>query len=344
MRIDIHGHYTTAPPQLDAFRGRQLTDVNKPRKRAMKIGDEEITASLAANFRAMDERGIDLVLFSPRASGMGHDYGDVLTSRYWTEVNNDLIHRVCQLHPDRFAPVCQLPQSPLAPPEAWLPELERCVTELGFVGCNINPDISGGLQPFTPSVADEYWYPLWEKMVELDVPGMLHASSTRNPAMHLNGSHYLAWDHAVVVELAASRVFEDFPQLKLIVPHGGGGVPFQFNRHRALHIAQKDAPFEDAVRRIHFDTSVYDPDSLEMMIRKVGSANVLFGTEMFGTAKGADPATGRGFDDVGGMLDELAKSGAVTSQDLEAIYSGNALRLFPRLAERWARTNEEVGV
>jgi len=328
MRIDIHGHYTTAPPQLDAFRGRQITDINKPRKRAMKISDDEISQSLQANIQAMDERGIDLVLFSPRASGMGHDFGDALTSRYWTEVNNDLIRRVCALYPRRFAPVCQLPQSPLAEPARWLPELERCVTDMGFIGCNINPDISGGLKPFTPSLADRYWYPLWEKLTELEIPGMIHASSTHNPAFHLNGSHYIAWDYGAAIELCASSVFDDFPTLKLIIPHGGGGVPYQFNRHRALHVAQRNRPFEEAIRRLYFDTSLYDPDSLDMLVRKVGPANILFGTEMFGTAKGADPLTGRGFDDVGWMIEQ---DQGLDHAEREAIFCGNALAVYPRL-------------
>lgn len=328
MRIDIHGHYTTAPPQLDAFRGRQITDINKPRKRPVKITDDEIEQSLQPNFRAMDERNIDLVLFSPRASGMGHDFGDALTSRYWTEVNNDLIARVCSMYPRRFAPVCQLPQSPLSPPGDWLPELDRCVTEMGFVGCNINPDISGGLAPFTPSLADKYWYPLWERMTELDVPGMIHASSTHNPAFHLNGSHYIAWDYGAVVELCASDVFDDFPTLKLIIPHGGGGVPYQFNRHRALHVAQQDRPFEEAIRMLYFDTSLYDADSLRMLRTKVGAQNIMFGTEMFGTAKGVDPLTGRGFDDVGWMLEQ---DESLTERESEAIFAANALAVFPRL-------------
>lgn len=328
MRIDIHGHYTTAPPQLDAFRGRQITDINKPRKRVMKISDDEISQSLQANIQAMDERGIDLVLFSPRASGMGHDFGDALTSRYWTEVNNDLIRRVCALFPRRFAPVCQLPQSPLAEPAQWLSELERCVTEMGFIGCNINPDISGGLQPFTPSLADRYWYPLWEKLTELEIPGMIHASSTHNPAFHLNGSHYIVWDYGAAIELCASSVFDDFPTLKLIIPHGGGGVPYQFNRHRALHVSQGNRPFEEAIRQLYFDTSLYDPDSLHMLVRKVGPANILFGTEMFGTAKETDPLTGRGFDDVGWMIEQ---DQGLDHAEREAIFYGNALAVYPRL-------------
>jgi 4-oxalmesaconate hydratase len=212
-----------------------------------------------------------------------------------------------------------------------LPELTRCVEDLGFVGCNVNPDISGGLQPFTPSLADEYWYPLWERLVELDVPCMIHASTTNNPAFHINGAHYIAWHYTAVVELCASRVWQEFPTLKVIIPHGGGGIPFQWNRHRALHVLQNAAPFEEAVRHLYFDTSVYDADSLEMLVRKVGERRVLFGSEMFGTALSRDPQTGRGFDDIIPMLESMP---GVTAQGRAAILADNALRVFPRLANR----------
>ena len=126
---------------------------------------------------------------------------------------------------------------------------------------------------------------------------MVHASATRNPALHMNGAHYIAQDHAAVVELCMSAVFDDFPTLALVIPHGGGGIPFQFNRQRALHMLQGKTPFEEAVRHLYFDTAVYDADSMEMLIRKIGPANVLFGSEMFGTAKARGPQTGRPFDD-----------------------------------------------
>src|SRR5205807_782660 len=91
-----------------------------------------------------------------------------------------LLHRVCGLYPDNFIGVCQLPQSPGVPPDNCIDELERCVNELGFVGCNLNPDPSGGHWT-APPLTDRYWYPLYEKMVELDVPAMVHVSSSCNP-------------------------------------------------------------------------------------------------------------------------------------------------------------------
>jgi 4-oxalmesaconate hydratase len=166
-------------------------------------------------------------------------------------------------------------------------------------------------------------------MVELDVPGMIHASSTRNPAVHLNGSHYIAQHYAAVVELCASDVFDDFPSLRLIVPHGGGGIPFHFNRSRALHVAESRRPFEEMVRHLYFDTAVYDADSLEMLIRKIGVDNVLFGSEMFGTAKTRDAASGRYFDDILGDISALDLS----AEDRLKLLSGNALKVFPRAAK-----------
>jgi 4-oxalmesaconate hydratase len=157
---------------------------------------------------------------------------------------------------------------------------------------------------------------------------MVHASSTRNPAMHLNGSHYIAQHYAAVVELCSSPVFTDFPELRLIVPHGGGGVPFHFNRTRALHVAESLPPFEESVRNLYFDTAVYDADSLAMLVRKIGADNVLFGSEMFGTAKTRDAQTGRFFDDI---LDDV-RGLDLSDDELTKILSGNALRLFPRAA------------
>ncbi len=110
MIVDVHAHYTQASAKLDAYRGRQVGSQNKPVKGSLGISDDEIVASLQGNIRQMRDRGIDRLMFSPRASGMGHDFGNELISRYWTEANNDLIGRVCKLFPEQFSPVGQLPQ------------------------------------------------------------------------------------------------------------------------------------------------------------------------------------------------------------------------------------------
>lgn len=329
--IDIHGHYTTAPPELDAFRGRQMSSMNRPNKPPLKLSDEKIVASMQGHIEQMDERGTDVVFFSPRAASMGHDVGSALISLYWTQTTNDLIKRVTDLFPDRFIPVCSLPQTPGVSPKNCVEELERCVKDLGFVGCNVNPDVSGGIPPFTPPLSSEWWYPLWEKLVELKVPAMIHASSTQLENLHVNGSHYIAQDYAAVVELCMSNVFDDFPDLKLIVPHGGGSIPFQWRRNRSLWILENKRPFEEMVKNLYFDTSVYDDDSIEMLVRKMGVDNVVYGAELFGTAMAIDPKTGKYFDD---NIEYVRKIAWLTEADKTKIFEQNAYKLFPRAKAR----------
>src|SRR6266702_3247961 len=189
MIIDIHGHYTTAPAGLDAYRGSQISQLGNPVKGKLNVSDDQIRETIEnSQLRIQRERGTDVTLFSPRASGMGHHFGNALISRYWSETCNELIHRVCQLFPGNFVGVCQLPQSPGVSPASCVAELERCVSEFGFVGCNLNPDPSGGYWT-DPPMTDRYWYPLYEKMVELDVPGMIHVSASCNPNFHATGAH-----------------------------------------------------------------------------------------------------------------------------------------------------------
>src|SRR6185503_17045161 len=148
MIIDCHGHYTTAPKGLQAWRDDQLAGLKAARPAAkgrLDISDDEIRESLEhAQLKLQRERGTDVTIFSPRASAMAHHIGDAVTSLHWTEHCNDLIDRVCRLYPKNFVPVCQLPQTPSDPLANCLAELERCVNERGFIGCNLNPDPSGG--------------------------------------------------------------------------------------------------------------------------------------------------------------------------------------------------------
>ena len=220
--IDCHGHYTTAPKALPAWRTRQLAGEDPG---ALVISDDEIRASIeGAQLKQQQERGADLTLLSPIAGQMGHHLGTPQTSVTWSRACNDLIHRVTTLFPHNFVGVCQLPQSQEGPIEPCLEELRRCVTELGFVGCNLNPDPSGAYWK-APAMTDRYYYPLYEAMVELDVPAMVHVSSSCNPAVHHVGAHYLNGDTTAFMQFLLGDLFRDFPALRLIIPHGGGPCP-----------------------------------------------------------------------------------------------------------------------
>jgi 4-oxalmesaconate hydratase len=338
MIIDCHGHYTTAPGALQAYRQAQLDGLADPARRPGRadlsgITDDEIRASLeGAQLKLQRARGTDLTIFSPRASAMGHHIGDEATSLDWSVACNDLIHRVCSLYPANFVGVCQLPQSPGVPPLNSARELERCVTELGFIGCNLNPDPSGGHWD-TPPLTDRHWYPLYEKLVELDVPAMVHVSASCNPCFHATGAHYINADTTAFMQFLTSDLFIDFPGLRFIIPHGGGAVPYHWGRYRGLAQDMKRPPIEEALfGNVFFDTCVYHQPGIELLLKVVPADNILFGSEMVGAVRGIDPRTGHHYDDTKRYLDALP----LTEADRHKIFHGNALKVYPRLAARLA--------
>ena len=333
MIIDCHGHYTTAPRQLEGWRRSQIQALDgssAPPKRAdLAIGDDELRESLEkAQLRLQRERGTDLTIFSPRAMAMSHHIGKAETSQEWSRLCNDLIHRVCTLYPRNFAPVCQLPQSPGVPPANCIPELERCVGELGFIGCNLNPDPSGGHWK-DPPLTDRWWYPLYEKMVELDVPAMVHVSASCNPCFHAVGAHYINADTTAFMQFLTSDLFRDFPTLKFIIPHGGGAVPYHWGRYRGLAQDMARPPLKDSLlKNVFFDTCVYHQAGIDLLLKVIPVENILFASEMVGAVRGVDPETGFYFDDTKRYID--AASG-LSAEDRHQIYEGNARRVFSRL-------------
>ena len=336
MIIDCHGHYTTAPKALEAWRKQQIEDLGKPghvpSKGALSISDDEIRASLeGAQLRIQRERGTDVTIFSPRAMGMSHHIGNETTSRHWSEHCNDLIHRVCTLYPANFVGVCQLPQSPGVSPKGCIPELERCVKDLGFIGCNLNPDPSGGYWT-DPPLTDKWWYPLYEKMIELDVPAMIHVSASCNPNFHGTGAHYINGDTTAFMQCLASDLFKDFPTLRFVIPHGGGAVPYHWGRYRGLaQDMQKPLLKEHLLKNVYFDTCVYHQPGIDLLTKVIPVENILFASEMVGAVRGIDPETGHYYDDTKRYNDSIEW---LAPGDREKILHRNAAKVYARFASR----------
>jgi 4-oxalmesaconate hydratase len=330
MIIDCHGHYTTAPAAHTAWRDAQLAafEAGRAEPRYPAISDDEIRATVeTSQLRLMAERGIDMTVFSPRASAMGHHVGDEGVSARWAQVSNDLVARVVQLYPDHFIGVCQLPQSPGVPIARSVAELRRCVEELGFVGCNLNPDPSGGHWTAAP-LTDRSWYPMYEAMVELDVPAMVHVSAVTNANFHATGSHYLNADTTVFMQLLQAELFADFPELRLVIPHGGGAVPYHWGRFRGLaDMLERPAPQDALMRNVFFDTCVYHQPGIDLLFDVIDVDSILFGSEMVGAVRGIDPQTGHHFDDTRRYIDALD----LAPDDRAKVFEGNARRVYPRL-------------
>ncbi len=333
MIIDCHGHYTTAPKPHDVFRDAQLAAFKNPALPAptrASISDDEIRASIEANqLKLQKERGADLTVFSPRASTMAHHLGNEAVSQVWTRACNDLIKRVVDLYPENFVGVCQLPQSPGVPIANSVEELKRCIQDLGFVGCNLNPDPSGGHWT-APPLTDRQWYPFYQAMVELDVPAMIHVSGSCNPNFHATGAHYINADTTAFMQFIEGDLFRDFPTLRFIIPHGGGAVPYHWGRYRGLADMLKRPPLvEHVMKNVYFDTCVYHQPGIDLLFEVIDIDNILFGSEMVGAVRGIDPETGHYFDDTKRYIDHLTISAA----DKRKVFELNARRVYPRLDE-----------
>jgi 4-oxalmesaconate hydratase len=329
MIIDCHGHFTTVPKRFRDWRTAQVAAANDPLNGPALadavLTDDEIREGVGGGqLRLQQERGSDLTLFSPIAGLMSHHLGNERTSLDWARVSNDNVKRVTQLYPDNFVPVCQLPQSPGAPPANSIPELRRCVEELGFVGCNLNPDPTGGYWTGKP-MTDREWYPLYEAICELDVPAMIHVAASCNPNFHGTGAHYLNADTSVFMQLLQGQVF---PSLRFIIPHGGGAVPYHWGRYRGMSLEIAERPLEGLLDNVFFDTCVYHHPGVELLTKVIPTSNVLFGSEMIGAVRGRDPNTGEYFDDTKRYVDACE---FLSDADRAAIFEGNARRVFPRL-------------
>jgi len=254
-----------------------------------------------------------------------------------TQEINNIVACSVRLHPDRFVGIGALPQAAGSPIDVCLEEMDRCVRDLGFIGFKINPDPGEGALE-TPDMGQQYWYPLYEKMVELDVPGLIHGGPfrfSREPEL----GYFCTEQTVAAFAILRSRVFKDFPNLKLIVGHGGGYVPYQVGRARCFRLNERGRgapdplwePFEDTLRRLYFDTVLFDQEALELLLRICGVDRCMFGSDKPANGSVIDPRTGRSLNDVKPLIDSIAW---LTDADRHAIYEGNVRRVYSRLQGR----------
>ena len=149
-----------------------------------------------------------------------------------------------KMFPARFRAVAGRPQYRDSSPENTLAELEFRVKEQGFIGCLLNPDPTEGDGAPPPGLGEEFRYPLYEKLCELDIPALVHSAGSCQPRESYT-LKFISEESIAIISLMNSRVFERFPNLKLAVPHGGaqhiGAGNFRIGRVRTtLPIGRND--------------------------------------------------------------------------------------------------------
>lgn len=326
MIIDAHGHIVMPDELYRHFAELVSARANPVLRQDYRGPSDELLRKTTQNLiNIMDKVGTDLQFISPRPYMMAHSISPQRVSAEWNRSVNNVIARQVAMFPDRLRGVAGLPQFRDSSPANCVAELERCVKELGFVGCLLNPDPTEGDAPPPPGLGDRFWYPLYEKLVELDVPALIHSASSCCPRESYT-LKFINEESIAIISLLESNVFEDFPTLKIVVSHGGGAIPYQIGRFRAWNYRRKEAEtFDQKLRRLYFDTCNYSKKSLELLFEVVGVDNCLFGTECPGTGSVFDPETHRDFDNLKPVIEEIDW---LTAADRQKIFEANVRKVY----------------
>ena len=178
----------------------------------------------------MDDTGIEFALLSLNAPGIQRILDTDEAIRV-ARKGNDAIAEAMARHPDRYGGLAALP---MQDPDAASAELTRCINELGFKGAIVN----GFTQKDVPDSAIYYdipeYRPFWATVSELDVPFYLHPRmQIPSRAQNYEGHPWLMsapWGFAVEtsihsLRLCGSGLFDDFPNLKIVIGHLGEFIP-----------------------------------------------------------------------------------------------------------------------
>ena len=332
MIIDCHEH-VSAPVELWAYKASLLSHRGAHGRGKVNVTDDQIRHAVEEHKEAfphphmhyIDKVGTNIQLISPRPFQLMHSESQAILVQWFHEEVNNIIHRETQIYPDRFIGIAGIPTVAGQPLDMAINELERCVNELGFKGTLLNPDPyeNSGIHP--PALGDKYWYPLYEKLCDLDIPAHIHGTGSRSPREPYS-LRFINEETTAVFGLINSDVLKDFPELKIVVSHGGGAMPYQLGRFQAGSMRRPEGDrFIDGMNKLYFDTVLYTKEAIELLLKVVGPERALFGAECPGVGSKVNPETGREMDDIQPYFHEIE---FLTDADREKIFSENAKKVF----------------
>jgi len=326
MRIDIHNHFypTRFLKQLEnvgSTVGITIETDDWGRQILVQHGNRLVTITPPMNnvnkrIEDMDQSGFDmqiLTLSAPSVDIFPVEIGETLA-----KVVNDEIARICQEDPDHFMAFATLP---FIDPDRTVKELERCIDALGFKGACMGTNINGmGLD-------DQILYPFYERMADYDLPIHIHP---RAPADKETYKDYrlvpmIGFEMELciaVVRLIMGGVMERFPNLKFIVSHLGGALPYLAERIQNCYEAYPECqenislPAKDYLKRFYYDTVSFFEPALMCAYSFLGARRLILGSD---------------YPHVIGDIREAVTSIEhldIPQTDKEMIYSANILRLI----------------
>ena len=305
FRLDLEPTLAFATDQTRDINRRQREDVSE----RMTVASRRIVD--------MDAAGIDVQALSP-APTQYYYWLDPELGREASRMVNDDIAAIAAADPRRFVAMGTVP---LQDARLAVEELRRCVHELGMRGIEINSNVCG------EELASSRLAPFFAAAEDLGVLLFLHplgfSQGERLARHYLNNVIGNPLESTLAVShLIFEGVFERHPRLCMCVAHGGGYLPGYSGRMEHAHGARDDCrlhidkPPSEYLKRLYFDTVLFDPEYLAYLVRRFGSDHLLLGTDYPYDMAEADP--------VGFVL----SAPGLTADDHTRICGDNAARLL----------------
>ena len=160
----------------------------------------------------------------------------------------------------------------------------------------------------------------------MDIPAHIHPTGSRADRSPYS-LHFINEETIAVFNLVNSDVLTDFPDLKIVVSHGGGAIPYQLGRFEAGSINPGSTKkFSEGMRKLYYDTVLYTEGALRLLIETVGVDQCLFGSECPGVgSKKLEPGHEHTMDHI---APTIAKFDFLSDADKKKIFEDNARRVF----------------
>jgi aminocarboxymuconate-semialdehyde decarboxylase len=313
MNVDFHvhmldGHVFRASTNKTVFTGFGAAPAPAPRPGPAALLERMMRPE--AVLEDMDARGIDVAVVTASTVLQGTSWADPQTDLELCRRCNHTVAEWAAKYPRRFVASFVLP---LQSPELALKELDSNVRV-------VNAGSSyGGVY-----LGDPVYHPFWEAVNELGITVWIHPEGVRDPWFQ----RYALWNSAgqsieeakVMASLVYEGVMHRFPELKVVIAHGGGYFPHYMGRMDRNHANRPDTVKNtggrkpsDFLRAFHYDTCVYDPQVLKVLLERVGADRLVMGSDYPVGEK----------DPVG-----FIKTLSLGENELKNICGGNAARLL----------------
>jgi aminocarboxymuconate-semialdehyde decarboxylase len=235
----------------------------------------------------------------------------------WSRLQNEALAAALREAPGAHQGLATVP---LQEPATAAAELSFAVRELGLRGAMVDPNALG--RP----VGDAAFDPFWKAAADLAAPVILHPFLLE--AVERFGRHYL---HNLVgypfeTTLAAASLIlggtlDRFPELFVVLVHGGGFLPYHIGRFDRAHETRPEARVDNAglpsryLRRFRYDTLVQRPEALRYLVQLVGHDRVMLGSDHPFWMGDPDPL-------------KVVREAGLDPATETAIFGGNAAQIF----------------